>query len=82
MVAEQGYYPTGNSWILVDFGKSPPIFVHNTDVAYMTFGGDRTMSYIVLPLKHGELVPALKKVLETEGPFGWKKYWQNKLRSK
>ena len=79
MVAELGYYPTGNNWILVDFNSSPFIFVHTTDVKYMTFGVRETMTYMVLPTQYGELVPAMKEALETEGSLGWKKYWQDKL---
>ena len=78
-MAESGYYPTGNRWMLVDFTSSPPFFVHSTDVRYRSYGTGWTLTYMVLPVRHGGLVTELKEALETEGALGWKKYWQDKL---
>ena len=78
LVAELGYYPTGDSWILVDISKTPPIFIHTTDIKYTSFAAFENHTFIVLPIWHSELVPAMKKSLE-EGSLGWKKYWQDKL---
>ena len=82
LVAELGYYPIKDSWMLVDFYTSPFTFVHTTDIKYMSFLVGESMAYIVLPTRHGELVPAIKEALASDGSVGWKKYWQDKLSSK
>ena len=80
MVDKLGYYPTGDSWMLVDFDRTPFIFIHSSDVGYMSFEAGKSMTYMVLPTKHSELVPAITQAMEeADGSLGWKKYWQDKL---